>query len=39
MPTHPTQELIDEIRLGRMIVLADAEDRENEGDLVLPPIS
>ena len=29
------QELIDEIRLGRMIVLADAEDRENEGDLVL----
>ena len=31
----PTQELIDDIRLGRMIVLADAEDRENEGDLVL----
>jgi 3,4-dihydroxy 2-butanone 4-phosphate synthase/GTP cyclohydrolase II len=29
------QELIDELRLGRMIVLADAEDRENEGDLVL----
>src|SRR3954468_17434568 len=29
------QELIDEIRHGRMIVLADAEDRENEGDLVL----
>jgi len=31
----PTQELIDDIRLGRMVVLADAEDRENEGDLVL----
>src|SRR5258708_26275388 len=31
----PTLELIDEIRRGRMIVLADAEDRENEGDLVL----
>jgi 3,4-dihydroxy 2-butanone 4-phosphate synthase/GTP cyclohydrolase II len=31
----PTPELIDEIRRGRMIVLADAEDRENEGDLVL----
>jgi 3,4-dihydroxy 2-butanone 4-phosphate synthase/GTP cyclohydrolase II len=31
----PTTELIDEIRRGRMIVLADAEDRENEGDLVL----
>src|SRR5258706_4790157 len=30
-----TQELIDEIRHGRMIVLADAEHRENEGDLVL----
>ena len=36
MPIAPTQELIDELRLGRMIVLADAEDRENEGDLVLP---
>ncbi len=31
----PTPELIDEIRRGRMIVLADAEDRENEGDVVL----
>jgi 3,4-dihydroxy 2-butanone 4-phosphate synthase/GTP cyclohydrolase II len=30
-----TQDLIDDIRLGRMIVLADAEDRENEGDLVM----
>ena len=35
MTLAPPQELIDEIRLGRMIVLADAEDRENEGDLVL----
>jgi len=31
----PTQDLIDDIRRGRMVVLADAEDRENEGDLVL----
>jgi 3,4-dihydroxy 2-butanone 4-phosphate synthase / GTP cyclohydrolase II len=31
----PPAELIDEIRHGRMIILADAEDRENEGDLVL----
>ena len=31
----PSQDLIDEIRRGRMVVLADAEDRENEGDLVL----
>lgn len=35
MTISPTHELIDEIRLGRMIILADAEDRENEGDLVL----
>jgi 3,4-dihydroxy 2-butanone 4-phosphate synthase/GTP cyclohydrolase II len=35
MAITPTQQLIDDIRRGRMIVLADAEDRENEGDLVL----
>ena len=35
MTISPTHELIDEIRHGRMIVLADAEDRENEGDLVM----
>ena len=35
MVLSPTQELIDALRLGHMIVLADAEDRENEGDLVL----
>jgi 3,4-dihydroxy 2-butanone 4-phosphate synthase / GTP cyclohydrolase II len=35
MTLNTTQELIDELRQGRMIVLADAEDRENEGDLVL----
>ena len=35
MTISPTHELVDEIRRGRMIVLADAEDRENEGDLVL----
>ena len=29
------EELIDEIRAGRMIVLLDDEDRENEGDLVM----
>jgi len=31
----PTEDIIDEIRRGRMVVLVDAEDRENEGDLVL----
>src|SRR5215468_4243219 len=35
MTIATSRELIDELRLGRMIVLADAEDRENEGDLVL----
>lgn len=29
------QELIDELRAGRMIILADDEGRENEGDLVM----
>src|SRR5260370_28817352 len=35
MTIATSQLLIDDIRRGRMIVLADAEDRENEGDLVL----
>jgi 3,4-dihydroxy 2-butanone 4-phosphate synthase/GTP cyclohydrolase II len=35
MTLNSTQELIDELRHGRMVVLADAEDRENEGDLVM----
>ena len=29
MAVSRSQELIDDIRLGKMIVLADAEDREN----------
>jgi 3,4-dihydroxy 2-butanone 4-phosphate synthase/GTP cyclohydrolase II len=29
------KELIEELRAGRMIILADDEDRENEGDLVM----
>ena len=32
----PTEELLDEARSGRMFVLVDDEDRENEGDLVIP---
>ena len=31
----PIPEILDELRAGRMIVLVDDEDRENEGDLVL----
>jgi 3,4-dihydroxy 2-butanone 4-phosphate synthase/GTP cyclohydrolase II len=32
----PTDELVEDLRNGRMIILVDAEDRENEGDLVIP---
>ena len=32
----PAEELIEEARKGRMFVLVDDEDRENEGDLVIP---
>ena len=32
---NTSEELINEIRAGRMVVLIDDEDRENEGDLVL----
>ncbi|TVS04344.1 MAG: 3,4-dihydroxy-2-butanone-4-phosphate synthase [Phycisphaerales bacterium] len=35
-PFSPVEEVLDELRAGRMIVLTDDEDRENEGDLVLP---
>ena len=37
--THPSiapiEEIIAEMRAGRMVILVDEEDRENEGDLVL----
>jgi 3,4-dihydroxy 2-butanone 4-phosphate synthase/GTP cyclohydrolase II len=35
MPISPIPELVAELAAGRMIVLVDEEDRENEGDLVL----
>ena len=31
-----TAEIIDDLRNGRMVILVDAEDRENEGDLIIP---
>jgi 3,4-dihydroxy 2-butanone 4-phosphate synthase/GTP cyclohydrolase II len=34
-PFTTVEEAVDEIRQGRMIVLVDDEDRENEGDLTL----
>ncbi|MGB3721493.1 MAG: 3,4-dihydroxy-2-butanone-4-phosphate synthase [Pacificimonas sp.] len=39
-PVHPAlssiDEIIEEARNGRMFILVDDEDRENEGDLVIP---
>jgi len=35
MKSCPIPEVIEEIRKGRMIILVDNEDRENEGDLVI----
>lgn len=35
MPLSTVHEIIEELRAGRMVVLVDEEDRENEGDLVL----
>ena len=32
----PSEEIIEEARRGRMFVLVDDEERENEGDLVIP---
>jgi 3,4-dihydroxy 2-butanone 4-phosphate synthase/GTP cyclohydrolase II len=32
----PIEEVLEDARNGRMFVLVDAEDRENEGDLVIP---
>ena len=32
----PTHEIVEDMRNGRMVVLVDAQDRENEGDLVIP---
>ncbi len=31
----PTEEIIAELKAGKMVILVDEEDRENEGDLVL----
>ncbi|WP_019140522.1 bifunctional 3,4-dihydroxy-2-butanone-4-phosphate synthase/GTP cyclohydrolase II [Noviherbaspirillum massiliense] len=35
MSISTTQEIISELRAGRMVILVDEEDRENEGDLIL----
>ena len=35
MAVSPIQDIIADIKAGKMVVLVDAEDRENEGDLVM----
>jgi len=35
MELNTIQEIIDDIRLGKMVILMDDEDRENEGDLIM----
>jgi 3,4-dihydroxy 2-butanone 4-phosphate synthase/GTP cyclohydrolase II len=35
MSISTTQEIVAELQAGRMVILVDEEDRENEGDLVL----
>ena len=34
-PISPVGDIVAELRAGRMVILVDEEDRENEGDLVL----
>lgn len=35
MAMNTTAEIIEDIRLGKMVILMDDEDRENEGDLIM----
>ena len=35
MSLNSTEEIIEDLRLGRMVIIMDDEDRENEGDLLL----
>ena len=35
MQFSPIPELLEELRQGRMVVVVDDEDRENEGDLIM----
>jgi 3,4-dihydroxy 2-butanone 4-phosphate synthase/GTP cyclohydrolase II len=35
VPVSSVQDIVAELRAGRMVILVDEEDRENEGDLVL----
>ncbi len=36
MALNSIEEIIDDVRQGKMVILMDDEDRENEGDLIIP---
>lgn len=36
MALSPIPDILDDLRNGKMVILVDDEDRENEGDLILP---
>ncbi len=36
MSLNTTEELLEDLRQGKMVILMDDEDRENEGDLLIP---
>jgi len=36
MALSTTEEIIEDMRQGKMVILMDDEDRENEGDLIIP---
>jgi len=36
MPLNTIEELIEDYKEGKMVILMDDEDRENEGDLLVP---
>ncbi|MCG8038806.1 MAG: 3,4-dihydroxy-2-butanone-4-phosphate synthase, partial [Candidatus Thiodiazotropha taylori] len=35
MSLNTTEEIIEDLKQGKMVVIMDDEDRENEGDLVM----
>ncbi len=35
-PFSPIEEILEELRQGKIVILVDDEDRENEGDLICP---
>ncbi|EHN76829.1 4-dihydroxy-2-butanone 4-phosphate synthase family, partial [Streptomyces coelicoflavus ZG0656] len=35
-PISPIEDILEDARNGRPYILVDAEDRENEGDIIIP---